>query len=225
MASGDVAADDYASAWLLWWTGDAMGDLIVAPLILVLATTPLRELRRPHWQLEAGSLLALLVAVAALVSLGGYWRDPHVIFPLLVWATLRFRQPGAVVGCFVVAAIAVAGGVAGTSPIAEASTTEIVQILEGLLAAVTISMLILGAVLTERASVEKRLERARARLAEAQEVARIGSWEWRRRSRSRHLVGRALPALRDRAAVGRPHVRELPRPACTQTTASGLARP
>ena len=39
-------------------------------------------------------------------------------------------------------------------------------------------MLILGAVLTERASVEDRLERARARLAEAQEVARIGSWVW-----------------------------------------------
>ena len=176
--SGEVAAEDYASAWLLWWTGDAMGDLIVAPLILVLATTPLRELRRPHWQLEAGSLLVLLVAVSTLVSLGGYWRDPHVIFPLLVWATLRFRQPGAVVGCFVVAAIAVAGGVAGTSPIADASTTEVVQILEGLLASVTISMLILGAVLTERASVENRLERARARLAEAQEVARIGSWVW-----------------------------------------------
>ena len=176
--SGEVAADDFASAWLLWWTGDAMGDLIVAPLILVLATTPLRELRRPHWQLEAGSLLVLLVAVSTLVSLGGYWRYPHVIFPLLVWATLRFRQPGAVVGCFVVAAIAVAGGVAGTSPIADASTTEVVQILEGLLASVTISMLILGAVLTERASVENRLERARARLAEAQEVARIGSWVW-----------------------------------------------
>jgi PAS domain S-box-containing protein len=176
--SGEVEAGSYASAWLLWWTGDAMGDLVVAPLILVLATTPLRELRRPHWQLEAGGLLVLLVAVSTLVSLGGYWRSPHVIFPLLVWATLRFRQPGAVVGSFVVAAIAVAGGVAGTSPITDASTTEVVQILEGLLAAVTISMLILGAVLTERASVENRLERARARLAEAQEVARIGSWEW-----------------------------------------------
>ncbi len=176
--SGEVAAGDYASAWLLWWTGDAMGDLIVAPLILVLATTPLRQLRRPHWQIEAGSLLALLVAVSTLVSLGGYWRYPHVIFPLLMWATLRFRQPGAVVGSFVVAAIAVAGGVAGTSPITDASTTEVVQILEGLLASVTISMLILGAVLTERVTVENRLERARARLAEAQEVARIGSWVW-----------------------------------------------
>jgi signal transduction histidine kinase len=176
--SGEVEAGAYASAWLLWWTGDAMGDLVVAPLILVLATTRLGELRRPYWRLEAGGLLALLAAVSALVSLGGYWRSPHVIFPLLVWATLRFRQPGAVVGCFVVAAFAVAGGLAGTSPITDASTTEVVQILEGRLAAVTISMLILGAVLTERASAEHRLERARAGLAEAQEVARIGSWEW-----------------------------------------------
>jgi signal transduction histidine kinase len=176
--SGDVAGDDYASQWLLWWTGDAMGVLLVAPLLFVLATTGLHELRGRRRRLEAGVLLTLLVAAAATVSIGGYWRYPHVLFPLLVWGTLRFRQLGAVVGSFVVAALAVAGGIAGTMPIKDASTTEIVQILEGLLAGVAISLLILGAVLTERQSAERRLVRARTSLAEAQEVAHIGSWEW-----------------------------------------------
>ena len=122
--------------WLLWWTDDAMGVLLVAPLLFVLATTGLDELRgrRRRWRPACSRLLV----AAATVSIGGL-ALPHVLFPLLVWATLRFRQLGAVVGSFVVAALAVAGGIAGTMPIEE-STTEIVQILEGLLAGVAISL-------------------------------------------------------------------------------------
>jgi PAS domain S-box-containing protein len=176
--SGDVSGSSYASGWLLWWTGDAMGALVVAPLLLVWATSPLGAFANRRRLLEALALLALLVTVSSVVWFGGHWRYPHLVFPLLVWATLRFRQLGAVTSSFVVAAIAVGGGVAGNTPIEDASTTEVVQILEGLLAAVTFSMLMLGAVLSERAAGERRLGRARARLAEAQDVAHIGSWEW-----------------------------------------------
>jgi signal transduction histidine kinase len=175
--TGDVPGSSYGSEWLLWWVGDGMGDLIVAPLILVWASAPLRRLGRAR-TLEALALLGLLVGLSSLVFLGGYWRFPHLLFPLLVWAPLRFRQPGVVTASFVVAAIAIAGAVNGTTPVGNGSATEIVQILEGLLAAVTVSMLILGAVLAERTATDAELERAHATLAEAQEVARIGSWEW-----------------------------------------------
>jgi PAS domain S-box-containing protein len=175
--SGDVPGSSYGSEWLLWWIGDAMGDLIVAPLLLVWATIGSVRINRAK-VLEAVLLGALLVGVSSLVFLGGLWRYPHVLFPLLVWAPLRFRLPGAVTSSFVVAAIAIAGAVTGTVPLGEGSATEIVQILEGLLAAVTVGQLILAAVLSERRGTEEKLERAHATLAEAQEVARIGSWEW-----------------------------------------------
>jgi signal transduction histidine kinase len=169
-------ADDltktYASSWGLWWIGDAMGILVVASLILVLATVPLRPiLRPPHRQLEAVALTALLVGLSSLVFIGGYWRYPHLLFPLYIWATLRFAQVGAVTSSFVVATIAIAGAVGGHTPIGTADTTRVVQVLEGLLAGITISVLILGAVLAERKNAE-------VQLAEAQEVAHIGSWSW-----------------------------------------------
>jgi PAS domain S-box-containing protein len=175
--SGDVPGSSFASEWLLWWIGDAMGALIVAPLLLVWATTGPMSINRAK-VLEALVLGALLVGVSSLVFLGGLWRYPHVLFPLLVWAPLRFRQPGAVTSSFIVAAIAIGGAVGGPVPLGQGSATEIVQILEGLLAAVTVGQLILGAVLSERRATEENLERAHATLAEAQEVARIGSWEW-----------------------------------------------
>ena len=175
--AGHVSGSSYGSEWFLWWSGDAMGDLIVAPLLLVLAATPLRGIGRAR-ALEGLALLGLLAGVSSFVFLTGYWRYPHLLFPLLIWAALRFRQPGAVTSSFVVGAIAVAGAVHGTTPLGGGSATEVVQVLEGLLAAVVISLLILGAVLAERFAAGAELAQAHAALAEAQDVAHIGSWEW-----------------------------------------------
>jgi len=175
--SGDVASSEYGSEWLLWWVGDAMGALIVAPFLLVWLTAAPRKIERAK-ALEGLALLAVLVGLSSVVFLAGLWRYPHLLFPLLVWAPLRFRQPGAVTGNFVVAAIAIAGAVSGNTPVGSGSATSVVQILEGLLAALTISTLLLGAVLAERAAAKEELERTGASLGEAQAVAHIGSWEW-----------------------------------------------
>jgi PAS domain S-box-containing protein len=176
-AFGDIHGSDYGSEWLLWWIGDGMGDLIVAPLLFVLWTRPWRRLDTGD-RLEGLVLFALLVVVSSAVFLGGHWRYPHVLFPLLIWSVLRFQQLGAVASSFVVAAFAVAGAVHGTTPLGNGGTTEILQILEALTGGVAFSVLILGAVLAERAGAESKLARAHASLAEAQQLAHIGSWEW-----------------------------------------------
>jgi PAS domain S-box-containing protein len=173
----DVASSEFGSQWLLWWVGDAMGALIVAPLILVWSTNPVRRLDRTRF-VEGALMVAALAGVSAIVFLGGYWRYPHLAFPILIWATLRFRQPGAVTGSFVVTAIAIVGAVEGSTPIADRSETEIVQILEGLLAGVAVSLLILGAVLEERGRANDRARAALAGFNEAQHVAHVGSWDW-----------------------------------------------
>jgi PAS domain S-box-containing protein len=173
--AGDV--DSFRSEWLLWWVGDAMGALIVTPLILVWSTNPLRSIERRSL-VEGVVIVAVLVALSALVFLAGYWRYPHLIFPVLIWATLRFRQAGAVTGSFLVTAIAIAGAVEGSTPIADRSETQIVQILEGLLGGVAVSLLILGAVLEERRRADVQAAAALTALNEAQHIAHVGSWEW-----------------------------------------------
>jgi PAS domain S-box-containing protein len=177
LVAGDVESSSYGSEWLLWWVGDAMGALIVAPLILVWSTNPLRRIHGWHL-VEALVLVTMLASLSSFIFLAGYWRYPHLIFPILIWATLRFRQPGAVTGSFLVTAIAIAGAVDGSFPLADRSDTEIVQILEGLLGGVAVSLLILGAVLEERASALEQVAEAVAGFNEAQQVAHVGSWDW-----------------------------------------------
>jgi PAS domain S-box-containing protein len=168
---GNDLSGSYGSSWLLWWVGDSMGDLIVASLVLVVASLALSR-RLPRLRVAEGTvLLALLVGLSCFVFLAGYWRYPHLLFPLYIWAVLRFGQLGAVTSSFIVAAIAIAGAVGGDTPLAHASGTNVVLILEGLLAGVTISVLLLGAVLAERSSAE-------GELAEAQALARLGNWSW-----------------------------------------------
>jgi signal transduction histidine kinase len=167
--SGEV--HNAGASWLLWWIGDGMGALIVTPLLLIATTCPWRDFPRAAQRLEAAVVGAAIAGVSAAVFFGGGWRYPHVIFPLLIWATLRFRQPGAVFGSFLVTAIAVAGAIHGSLPLGEHNTTQLVEIVEGLLAAVVVSLFLLGAVLTERV-------RAVEGLAEAQRLAQLGSWEW-----------------------------------------------
>jgi PAS domain S-box-containing protein len=113
-----------------------------------------------------------------IVFLGGQWRYPHLLLPILIWAVLRFHQLGAVTSSFVLAAVVIVGVVHGTIPLGDRSGTQIVQILEALTAGVAISLLLLGAVLAERSRALNDLARAHVSLQEAQEVAHIGSWEW-----------------------------------------------
>ena len=174
--SGSDAASPYGSAWVLWWLGDAMGALLVAPFLLVWSR-PLRGL--PNARIaEGAALLAALAAVSAVVFLGGLWRYPYLVFPLLVWATLRFHQHGAATASFVVAAFAVAGVVTENTPLGDLTLTTQVEILQALIAFVAVSLLVLGATLSERDEAEAAHRLTTASLREAQELAHIGSWAW-----------------------------------------------
>src|SRR5262245_5022005 len=175
---GNVSGS-YGSAWALWWSGDAMGDLLVAPLLLVWSAQRRRRVPRTE-ALEAAALLLGVIGVSLLVFVAGAWRYPYLLFPLLIWATLRFRQLGAATVTFATSAIAVAGAVQGTVPIGSQTLTltQEVQILQALFSAIALTLLLLGAALTERQRAEEEVALAHAGLAAAQEVAHLGSWEW-----------------------------------------------
>ena len=171
------AASPYGSRWLLWWLGDATGALLVAPLILVWATRP--PIRLPLARILEGLLvLAALSGLCATIFLAGLWRYPYLLFPLLLWASVRFTQLGSVTASFTVAAFGVAGVISENVPLGGHDETVTVEILQGLLAITAISLLALGASVAERDAAAASLRQAAVGLAEAQALAHIGSREW-----------------------------------------------
>jgi PAS domain S-box-containing protein len=177
----DATEDPYRTAWVLWWFGDAIGVLMVAPVILVLYAS--RHVRPTPWQVAEGlAVLGAVAAVSSIVFLAGAWRYPYLIFPLLLWSALRFRQIGAASASFLVGAIGTWGAVEGEIPLGGDTATERVQLAQALFAVVVVSLLVLAATLAERESGRAALAQVAARLAEAQSIAHIGSWEWNIRS-------------------------------------------
>src|SRR5207247_5222451 len=85
-----VLHGSYGSDWLLWWFGDAVGDLMLAPFLLV-AVGYGRGWKWPGRAVvcEATVLVASLAALNAVVFLCGGWRYPSLLFPLLLGAASR----------------------------------------------------------------------------------------------------------------------------------------
>ena len=123
-------------------------------------------------------MVAGLVATSAIVFLAGAWRYTYLIFPFLLWAALRFRQVGAAASAFLVGAIGTWGAVDGSMPLGGETATERVQLAQAAFAVVVISLLVVGATLAEREAATRSLAETASRLAEAQSLAHIGSWEW-----------------------------------------------
>ena len=105
LAADDVTTGGIWSAWRTWWLGDVGGDLLVAPAIMVAVTHwPYR--RAPGRLLEATALALALAAVSFFVF---YVNVPRafLVFPFMIWAALRFWQPGAVAASLIMAGFAI----------------------------------------------------------------------------------------------------------------------
>ena len=90
---GYVQWAELGSVWLTWWLGDATGNLIFAPLIVLWARN--RSLQWIREQLiEAAVLLGALVLVGVGVfgrsSTFGSFPLDFLCLPLLLWAAFRF---------------------------------------------------------------------------------------------------------------------------------------
>lgn len=174
----------FAVHWGVWWVGDAMGAVLVAPLLLTWFSTRGSSLS-VRSLFEAFTILAGLVSVGAFVFSNEPPAASFLVFPLIVWATLRFGQRGATATVVVATVFGITAILSGSRPFGGVSETESVALLQALMSLVAISCLVITATISEREEAyaalhsEAELSDARqAQLAEAQRVAHLGSWEW-----------------------------------------------
>jgi signal transduction histidine kinase/integral membrane sensor domain MASE1/ActR/RegA family two-component response regulator len=146
---------DFGWLWLTWWLGDAVGALIITPLILSWAEKPVGRWRRERW-IEFVSLLVLMTLLSATIytqlllqfGTGRPWG--HITIPLLVWGAFRFGPRGVSSSILLLAAISVWGTIHGFGSFAVYGQNDSLLFLQVYVADVAITALALAAIVTER---------------------------------------------------------------------------
>jgi len=105
VATGSATADNALHLWLVWWSGDAVGVLVITPLLLTW-TEP--ESDAPDTRMRSleqlVTFVVLVVATAALFRIRGEFF--YLVFPISTWIALRLGRRGASLAVAVVMAIA-----------------------------------------------------------------------------------------------------------------------
>jgi serine phosphatase RsbU (regulator of sigma subunit)/integral membrane sensor domain MASE1/anti-sigma regulatory factor (Ser/Thr protein kinase) len=156
LLADEISGGQFGSIWRTWWLGDLGGDLIVAPALLI-AVSHRPFNRAPGRPLEAVGLAAVLVAVSLLVFSTSATLI-YLIFPPLIWAALRFWQPGAAATSLIVAGVAVPFAENDVGPFAGHAPDERLLLAQTFVGVAGVTALVLAAVITERRRVEDTVE-------------------------------------------------------------------
>ena len=209
---------DYWQSWSVWWAGDSMGVLVVAPLLLVVWNLAHGLYRRPTplQVLELFGVLCVLLVVS-LLAITARVSVLFLMLPVVGWAAWRFQLWGAAPAALLVSSAATWAAVQDRGPFEGSTLLDKMITLQGFNATVAFTAFFLAAMVAERArsrealergaadlemrverrtsqlmdanrrlagqiserrEAESRLRRSEHQLAEAHEMARIGSWEW-----------------------------------------------
>ncbi|HET7027814.1 MAG TPA: MASE1 domain-containing protein [Candidatus Limnocylindrales bacterium] len=154
-------------------TGDALGILVAAPVLLTWADRSARRERRPEAVIEAVLLLlsSSLVTILVFTDPTAPWEVtlPYLVVPFLAWAALRFGLRGVALIGFVVANIANWFTATGHGPFAMTAGGDLaVTLLQVFLGITLISSLALASLGTDLVDSKEMARREAEHYAEVQ---------------------------------------------------------
>ena len=188
--------------WLTWWVGDTAGMLVAAPLLPMLRR-PLKIEWKPAKVAELAAFIPLLFVVTELVFNNSFEPLPLAYLPLpfMLWAAFRFSPPSIPATAALICAIAVWNTVHGNGPFVFQDRNSSLLLVMGYVIVVGGTGVVLASVIAQRRTVERKLreerdlfethvrektrallddiderQRVEQQLAEAQQLAQIGSW-------------------------------------------------
>jgi len=167
--NGQLASDAIADAWFVYWISNVTANLTLAPLLLTWATSAgavLRDLRLRRYALAEAAMM-LVVVVGLGLSIWFSTREgillelEYAMFPLLMWAGLRFRSGVAATVIALVSLLAILGTSEGKGPFGQYPVYSALFMMQMYISVYALTGLIVAAVAEERAAAKLQVSRSR----------------------------------------------------------------
>ena len=177
LLGGTLKTDGAATAWLAWWLGDAIGIVIITPLIVCWRFPASTRMRGAEYVL----LMLAPVAVAMATFLSGSaprWFENVlvlIIFPTAVWAALGAGMRAVTVANFLVAAIVIVATVLRRGPFADLPDGEEILLQQSYIYALALATLLLATERAERMSAEQNMRESEGRFRSVWETTNDGA--------------------------------------------------
>lgn len=157
LLSGDLTRGDFWGVWLAWWAGDTMGVLLVTPLLLVLLGWG--ELPKGRTWLETVCLAAVALVVVPLSVLGST-SLLFLVFPLVIWAALRYQLAGSMLCALYASILTTYAANVGRGAFVLLPDVDIMIKLQAFNGATALTALLLSSLVAEQINTRRSVERA-----------------------------------------------------------------
>lgn len=177
--AGALQPDDFWPTWSVWWTGDAMGVLVVTPFLLVIRAAHWPRAPLSRW-VEAAALLLGTLSVTYLATGTNNASLLFLVFPFLIWSALRFQLAGAAPCALIVSTLAILAAARQSGPFAHHDLFANMVTLQAFNGVAALTALMLSAVIIERNRTHDEIRRVFAQFSEmvAQMEPRPASYQW-----------------------------------------------
>jgi PAS domain S-box-containing protein len=172
IVANGLSLSDSLGTWLTWWLADAAGTLVIAPVIVLWATMPLRGSSK--WDLLESTAVSILVSIIGIVAYTPLIGtdlisdDLNVLLPYrsllgflvllpLMWTGLRGNRRNAATAALLFFAMAVWGFSAGNDPFSKTDLSGALLSLLVLSISVSVAPLALAAAIAARQDTEAQL--------------------------------------------------------------------
>jgi signal transduction histidine kinase/ActR/RegA family two-component response regulator len=160
--AGYAPWSQFGSIWITWWLGDAVGALIVGPLVVLSYTKPAIAAGQRS---EALVMAVLIAAVGALIFAAPVLRDYPLAFlclPPLAWVAFRFGPREVAAALTLLTIVATFATEQGLGAFVMPTRNESLLLLQAFMGTIALTVLPMAALVREHKSAVAEREQAEA---------------------------------------------------------------
>lgn len=156
-----MGSGDFIRTLWFWWSGDLVGAILLAPVLLTAKSSSWITGARAYWlEWVAAAAAAVVVGVMLLGGVGGQTIQTadFLLFPLMMWVALRFPIGATSLLILFIGVVRIAAALTQHGPLGSMVDLSTILSLQVTLASLSVGGLLVSAAFSERRLSEIRLD-------------------------------------------------------------------